>query len=550
MLLENTRFLGGEETNDERLSRALAELGDLYVNDAFGSAHRAHASTEGVAHYLKPAVAGLLMEKELDYLGGALENPKRPFVAVLGGAKISGKIDVIEQLLPKVDALLIGGAMACTFFKAMGLETGKSLVEADRVEMAKDAARRARASKLILPTTRWSRRRSTAPQSDARRRRDAIPADEAMFDIGPARRKRFARAIASARRPCSGTGRWACSRRRRSTRARARSPTRMAARDEAGRDDDRRRRRLRRRGRGGRPRRRDEPRVHRRRRVARVPRGQSAPGRRRARRHRALMRTTGLRRQLEDESRADRGARIRRGVPRALGAARRSHGDLLSAGARRLDAVVHALGESRRHRVGVQNIWTEDKGAFTGRDLGPDGEGRRRALRARRPLGAPPRVRRDRRADRAQVRGRGAKRAVRRCSASARCSTSARRATTNDVVSASAPRRLERLDAGRPMSSMAIAYEPVWAIGTGKTATPEDASAVHAVIRARAARDRSAARRSDPDSLRRKRQRRNAAALLAAPGVDGLLVGGASLDVRIAGRAICERLTQRAQRVT
>src|SRR4051794_31451895 len=142
LLLENTRFLGGEEKNEERLSRGLAQLGDLYVNDAFGSAHRAHSSTEGVAHYLKPAVAGLLMQKELDYLGNALDQPQRPFVAVLGGAKISGKIDVIEQLLPKVDKLIIGGAMACTFFKAMGVETGKSLVEADRVDMAKELLRR------------------------------------------------------------------------------------------------------------------------------------------------------------------------------------------------------------------------------------------------------------------------------------------------------------------------------------------------------------------------------------------------------------------------
>jgi phosphoglycerate kinase len=124
LLLENTRFLGGEEKNDPRLSRALAELGDFFVNDAFGAAHRAHASTAGVTEHLRPAVAGLLMEKELNYLGGALGNPRRPFVAILGGSKISGKIDVIEQLLPKVDALLIGGAMACTFFKAMGLGHG------------------------------------------------------------------------------------------------------------------------------------------------------------------------------------------------------------------------------------------------------------------------------------------------------------------------------------------------------------------------------------------------------------------------------------------
>src|SRR3954471_19365182 len=150
ILLENTRFLGGEETNDERLARGLSQLGDLYVNDAFGSAHRAHASTEGVARYLKPAVAGLLMEQELQYLGAAVANPKRPFIAILGGAKISGKLDVIQNLLPKVDRHLIGGAMACTFFKAMGLETGTSLVEADRVDMAKSLLSKSD-EKLELP---------------------------------------------------------------------------------------------------------------------------------------------------------------------------------------------------------------------------------------------------------------------------------------------------------------------------------------------------------------------------------------------------------------
>jgi phosphoglycerate kinase len=194
VLLENTRFLGGEETNDERLSRALAQLGDLYVNDAFGSAHRAHASTEGVAHFLKPAVAGFLMEKELDYLGRALEQPERPFVAVLGGAKISGKIDVIEQLLPKVDQLLIGGAMACTFFKAMGLETGKSLVEPERVDLAKSLLARAGA-KLVLPIDAM-----VAPTLEAADRARAVPreqigSDEAMFDIGPLSAEQFAAAV-------------------------------------------------------------------------------------------------------------------------------------------------------------------------------------------------------------------------------------------------------------------------------------------------------------------------------------------------------------------
>ena len=198
VLLENTRFLGGEETNDERLARGLAALGDFYVNDAFGSAHRAHASTEGVARHLKPAVAGLLMEKELEYLGRALAEPKRPFVAILGGAKISGKIDVIEAMLPKVDRMIIGGAMACTFFKAMGLETGKSLVEADRVDMAKTLLERA-GDKLLLPTDARVAPSMDEPASAHDVKREAIPASEAMLDIGPASERAFAQAIASAK---------------------------------------------------------------------------------------------------------------------------------------------------------------------------------------------------------------------------------------------------------------------------------------------------------------------------------------------------------------
>jgi phosphoglycerate kinase len=198
LLLENTRFLPGEEKNDEGLSRSLARLGDLYVDDAFGSAHRAHASTEGVARYLKPAVAGLLMEKELEYLGRAVADPKRPFVAVLGGSKISGKIDVIENMLPKVDRMLIGGAMACTFFRAMGLETGKSLVEEDRLDMAKQLLQRA-GDKLVLPEDA-----TVAPSMEAGDRahdvpRDKIPAGEAMFDIGPRSTERFAREIGAAK---------------------------------------------------------------------------------------------------------------------------------------------------------------------------------------------------------------------------------------------------------------------------------------------------------------------------------------------------------------
>jgi phosphoglycerate kinase len=198
LLLENTRFLAGEEKNDEVLSRELAQLGDFYVNDAFGTAHRAHASTEGVARHLKPAVAGLLMQKELDYLHGALENPERPFVAVLGGSKISGKIDVISALLPKVDALLIGGAMACTFYKALELETGKSLVEADRVEMAAELIDES-GTLLILPHDATVAP-SIADGAQAKTvSRENIPADMAMLDIGPRSAESYSRAILSAK---------------------------------------------------------------------------------------------------------------------------------------------------------------------------------------------------------------------------------------------------------------------------------------------------------------------------------------------------------------
>lgn len=197
-LLENTRFEAGEEKNDATLSAAFAKLGDLYVNDAFGAAHRAHASTEGVAKLLKPAVAGLLMQKELDYLGGALEKPKRPFIAILGGSKISGKIDVIEALLPKVDGILIGGAMACTFYKAMGFETGKSLVEPDRVDMAKDLMERA-GYRLTIPHDATVAPAIAEGAKAHAVKRDEIPTDEAMLDIGPDSAASYARAIAAAK---------------------------------------------------------------------------------------------------------------------------------------------------------------------------------------------------------------------------------------------------------------------------------------------------------------------------------------------------------------
>ena len=187
LLLENLRFHPEEEKNDPAFAKALAALGQCFVNDAFGTAHRAHASTEGVTHHLRPAVAGFLMKTELDYLGTALDAPKRPFVAVLGGSKISGKIDVITSLLPKVDRLLIGGAMMFTFLKAQGRPVGRSLVEDDRLDVARDvlAAAAKRGADLVLPVDCMA---STAPDGSApgtAKRIEQLGADEMGVDIGP-----------------------------------------------------------------------------------------------------------------------------------------------------------------------------------------------------------------------------------------------------------------------------------------------------------------------------------------------------------------------------
>jgi phosphoglycerate kinase len=196
-MAENTRFYPGEETNDPELAGRFAALGDFYVNDAFGSAHRAHASTEAVARVLKPAVSGFLMQQELKYLGDALDQPKRPFVAVLGGAKISGKIDLISALLPKVDQVLLGGAMACTFFAAMGLETGRSLVEVERIEMARRLLADA-GDKLVLPAGGVAGRELKSDTETRTVPRDGIPEGWAIFDIDPATEKDFGTRIEGA----------------------------------------------------------------------------------------------------------------------------------------------------------------------------------------------------------------------------------------------------------------------------------------------------------------------------------------------------------------
>lgn len=202
VLLENTRFLAGDEGNDPALAGEWASLGDLFVNDAFGAAHRAHASTSGLAEAMKAkggeAVAGLLMAKELRFLGAALDEPERPFVAILGGAKISGKIDVVEALLPRVDRLLIGGAMANTFFRALGLETGASLVEDDRVEMARGTLERA-GERLLLPVDCVVAAEIAAGAPSRVVARTAVAPGDRIVDIGPATREMYARELSGAR---------------------------------------------------------------------------------------------------------------------------------------------------------------------------------------------------------------------------------------------------------------------------------------------------------------------------------------------------------------
>jgi phosphoglycerate kinase len=201
LLLENLRFHAGEEANDPAFAKKLAALCDIYVNDAFGAAHRAHASTEGITHFVPQSAAGLLMEKELNYLGKAVAEPNRPFVAIIGGAKVSDKINVINAMLDKVDSLLIGGAMAYTFLNAQGQTTGKSLTEPDKYDTARAALDKAAANgvRFLLPIDHCLADKFAA---DARTRlfsgTDPFPADLMALDIGPETIQLFATEIAEA----------------------------------------------------------------------------------------------------------------------------------------------------------------------------------------------------------------------------------------------------------------------------------------------------------------------------------------------------------------
>jgi phosphoglycerate kinase len=202
LLLENLRYHAEEEKNDPEFSKELAALCDVYVNDAFGSAHRAHASTEGITHFVKQSAAGLLMDKELNYMGKALEAPERPFVAILGGAKVSDKIQVIENLLGKVDALLIGGGMAYTFLKARGQETGKSLLEEDKIDTAKEAlaAAAAKGVRFLLPVDHILADKFAADAATQVFEGDGpFPADWMALDIGPKTIALFSKEIAAAK---------------------------------------------------------------------------------------------------------------------------------------------------------------------------------------------------------------------------------------------------------------------------------------------------------------------------------------------------------------
>ncbi|MCW5945792.1 MAG: phosphoglycerate kinase [Fimbriimonadales bacterium] len=194
ILLENVRFHDEETSNDQSFAKALANLADIYVNDAFGTAHRAHASTEGIAHFI-PGVAGLLMEKEIEFLGNALENPKRPFVAILGGTKVKDKIGVIENLLPKVDKLLIGGGMMFTFYKAMDCEIGKSLLDEDSIDFAERVLAN---EKLIVPIDVVVADKVEAGASTYTVDWDLIPSDGIGLDIGPKAAIEFSQIIQSA----------------------------------------------------------------------------------------------------------------------------------------------------------------------------------------------------------------------------------------------------------------------------------------------------------------------------------------------------------------
>ncbi|MFZ1517333.1 MAG: phosphoglycerate kinase [Ignavibacteriaceae bacterium] len=201
LILENVRFHAEEEKNDPEFAKQLAELGDVYINDAFGSAHRAHASTEGVTKFIKISAAGYLMQKELDYLGGAITNPKRPYVAILGGAKISGKIDVINNLLGKVDTLIVGGGMAYTFYKAEGKEIGTSLLEAEKIELAKEVLANAKKSgiKFLLPKDVVVAAEFNNDSPSTVVSVDAMPADKMGLDIGPETIKLFSDELRNAK---------------------------------------------------------------------------------------------------------------------------------------------------------------------------------------------------------------------------------------------------------------------------------------------------------------------------------------------------------------
>ncbi len=524
VLVENTRFFPGEEKNDDALARQFAQLGDLFVNNAFGAAHRAHASTEGVAHHLHPAVAGLLMERELDYLGRALDRPDRPFVSILGGAKISGKIDVLEALLPKVDGMLVGGAMASTFFRAMGLETGTSLVEPDRVEMAQTLLERW-GPRLTLPHDvmvapslecaghgpRREAGRHSQERSGLRHRSRVNGLVQPGDSVGAHR---------VVERP-DGRVREIPIRRRDQRHRRSHGHGHGARRD-----DDRRRRGFGGGGGASRSRYPNDPRLDRRRRFARVSRRQGAA------------RCGGARRRVSAQRILAANWKMHLGPQAALAymqvfleaypAPLPGRTVVFAPPAASLSAVANAVRGRSDLTVGAQNIHWEEKGALTGEMSG---------LIAREAGAAIALVGHS---ERRRKFGETDADTARKCAAAVRVGltpmlcvgeTDDERQVgrTSDVVARQLRAGLSELSPDAIRHAM-VAYEPVWAIGTGRNATPEDAALVHAFLRTVLAELVGEHALGIPILYGGSVSTANCRTLLSADNVDGLLVGGASLD--------------------
>ncbi len=518
VLLENVRFHPEEEANDPAFAADLAKLGDVFVNDAFGTAHRAHASTEGLAHHL-PAVAGLLMEKEIVSIGEALDNPKRPFVAIVGGAKVSSKLAVLENLIDRVDQLLIGGGMANTFLKARGLEVGNSLLEADLVATARELM--ARGDKILLPSDVVVTTDLKSPDAQSRTvSATEVGPDDLIADIGPASARAFSQAVANA-----GTVLW-------------NGPMgifedpRFAEGTLAGRarhgcfacDHHRWRWRVRPGRRAGRCRRQAQSRLDRRRRLARIHRGQN-PARRCRAQGRLLMaaRKPVIAANWKMNNTIDEGlALVDALLPRLQSFT--SVERVVCPAFLSLPSIADRLRGTDIH-VGAQNLYPEPKGAYTG-EISPL---MLRGLVTYVILGHS--ERRQYFLEDDTIVNRKVKAALANGLVPIVCVGETLAQYQQGEAQAVVSRQVRgALDGVDDLSTIVLAYEPIWAIGTGQAATPEAANGTIRVIRetvdevggsavANAVRIQYGGSVT-PD---------NFGEFIAQPDIDGALVGGASL---------------------